>query len=87
MARPGQGRSGGFRTVLAFRVGKRAVFLVGFAKNDRANLKPDELDELAKVGARWLKLDEDGTDAAITDGKLWEVRCDDEGDDQDQDQD
>jgi hypothetical protein len=37
VARPGQGKSGGYRTLLAYRRGERAVFLYGFAKSGRAN--------------------------------------------------
>ena len=36
VARPGQGKRGGFRTIVAYRRGIRAVFLFGFAKmNER----------------------------------------------------
>ena len=38
LARVGQGKSGGYRTVIAFRRGDRAVFLYGFAKNERSNI-------------------------------------------------
>jgi hypothetical protein len=31
VARPGQGRSGGYRVLVAYRAGHRAVFLYGFA--------------------------------------------------------
>jgi hypothetical protein len=43
VARTGQGRSGGFRLLIAYRAGDRAVFLYGFAKRDRENIDPDEL--------------------------------------------
>lgn len=43
IARPGAGRSGGYRTVLLFRVGDRALFAYGFAKSDRDNIGDDEL--------------------------------------------
>jgi hypothetical protein len=33
VARPGRGRSGGFRMIVAFRIEDRAFFLYGFAKN------------------------------------------------------
>jgi hypothetical protein len=36
VARPGQGRSGGYPTVIAFRASDRAVFLFGFAKNSQS---------------------------------------------------
>jgi hypothetical protein len=35
IARAGQGKSGGFRTVIFFRAGQRAIFILGFAKNAR----------------------------------------------------
>jgi hypothetical protein len=34
VARPGAGRSGGYRSLLFFRTGARAVFAFGFAKSD-----------------------------------------------------
>ena len=43
IARPGQGRSGGYRVIVAYRVRGRAVFLYGFAKNDLDNIGPDQL--------------------------------------------
>ena len=35
VARPGQGKRGGFRTIIAYRRGNRAIFLFGFAKSER----------------------------------------------------
>ena len=37
VARDGQGRSGGYRMLLAFRAGDRAVFLYGFMASPRAS--------------------------------------------------
>jgi hypothetical protein len=54
VARTGKGRSGGYRTIIAYRRGKRAVFLYGFAKSDRGNIGSDELTELRAVGLNWL---------------------------------
>lgn len=42
--RKGQGRSGGFRTIIFYRRGEIAVFLHMFAKNKQANLTPREQD-------------------------------------------
>lgn len=33
VARKGQGKRGGYRTIIAFRLNDRAVFMYGFAKN------------------------------------------------------
>ena len=43
VARPGQGRSGGYRVLLAYRVNTLSVFLHDFAKNERDNIDGDEL--------------------------------------------
>ncbi len=46
VARPGKGKSGGWRTLIAYRYGQRAVFLFGFAKSDRDNIGSDHASEL-----------------------------------------
>ena len=75
IARVGQGRSGGFRTLIAYRSGERAVFLAGFAKNVRDNLTAIELKELRKAGKAYLILEENKIEGAIAEGKLSEVDC------------
>lgn len=54
VARPGQGKRGSYRTIIAYRVKRRAVFLFGFAKSGKANLDADELEALARRRAVWL---------------------------------
>jgi hypothetical protein len=54
VARPGQGRSGGYRTILLFRSGHLAVFLAGFAKKERANIAYDDLEDLKTIARQWL---------------------------------
>lgn len=49
IARKGRGRSGGYRTIVAYRMGNRAVFLYAFAKNEQENIGPDELAETARI--------------------------------------
>ena len=78
IARPGQGRSGGYRVVIAFRSGDRAVFLFGFAKSEQANLDDDELAYWKQVGRMYLRLDDDEVDAAIASNALVEVNYDDQ---------
>jgi putative transcriptional regulator len=50
VARAGKGRSGGYRTILAYRRGTRSIFLYGFAKSERANIGPDELQTAREIG-------------------------------------
>jgi hypothetical protein len=61
---------------IAFRSGHRAVFLHGFAKSERANIRPDQLAKLKLIAQRWLGLDEKRLPQAISDGDLREVHCD-----------
>lgn len=79
VARAGQGRSGGYRVLLAYRVEHRAVFLYGFAKNERENIDPDELLTLREIGAGWLSADDKRLARAVEEGVLREV-TDDGGD-------
>ncbi len=46
IARPGGGKSGGFRALILIRLGTRAFFIDGFAKNERDNIRDDELQAL-----------------------------------------
>ncbi|HTC32672.1 MAG TPA: type II toxin-antitoxin system RelE/ParE family toxin [Bryobacteraceae bacterium] len=43
IARPGQGKSGGFQMLIVFKVGMRAIFVHGFAKSEMDNIEKDEL--------------------------------------------
>jgi hypothetical protein len=73
IARPGQGKSGGFRTLIAYRRSERAVFLFGFAKNERANIDDDEFKEWRRIGQLYLALDERRMEAAMAAQELMEV--------------
>jgi hypothetical protein len=77
IARKGQGKRGGYRVLLAFRVEDRAVFLYGFAKNDRDNIDDDEL-VLFRKRAMELLGDIAHLEMMLADDRLREVPCDDE---------
>jgi hypothetical protein len=52
IARPGQGKSKGYRTIIFFRRGIKAFFVYGFAKSQRANIdrvEQDQFKEAAKI--------------------------------------
>ena len=76
VARAGQGRSGGYRTLMAYRAGTRAVFLYGFAKSERENIAPDELETLREIGATWLAADATRIADALKGDALQEVEDD-----------
>jgi hypothetical protein len=54
VARSGQGKSGGYRTIIVYRTKTRAIFVYGFAKSDKANLEPDELEVYRKLAKEYL---------------------------------
>ena len=76
IARPGQGKSGGFRTIILFRVGARAFFVHGFAKNEQDNIRDDELAAFKMLAAVLMAYDDAALAKTIANGTLMEVMCD-----------
>ena len=56
VARPGKGKRGGYRAIIAYLHGHRAVFLLGFAKSARDNIAPDQLADLKEAASELLAL-------------------------------
>ncbi len=54
IARPGQGKSGGSRTIVLLKKDNRAVFVYGFEKKDKADIRPDELEAFRKSAQMYL---------------------------------
>lgn len=75
VARPGRGKSGGYRTLLSARIGGRYIFLHGFPKNDKANITRGEKKALQFAGKVFLELSEDALAMALQSGVLLEVHC------------
>lgn len=73
VARPGKGRSGGYRTIVAYRRASKAIFLYGFAKSERDNIEPQDLADLRLLGAHWLGLSAQEISVAILNKALKEV--------------
>lgn len=78
VARSGKGRAGGYRVLIVYRRGHRAVFLMGFAKSDRANIRDDELETLRELGDALLQARDARLDALLAQGSLKELDHDDE---------
>ena len=76
IARPGQGKSGGFRTLIVFRASARAFFVHGFAKNEKDNIGKDELVALKKLASDLLGYDDKAIARVVASGTLTEVICD-----------
>lgn len=78
VARPGAGKSGGFRTLVFFRTQTRAVFAFGFAKNDMANLDNAEETYLKKAAKLVLGFTDAQMDTEVAAGRMLKVNCDDQ---------
>ena len=76
VARPGQGKSGGFRTLIVLRSGAVAFFVHGFAKNERDNVGKDELVALKRLAVELLAYDDKTIATVVATGTLVEVTCD-----------
>lgn len=76
IARAGQGKRGGFRTLVATNKGSRWIFVYGFPKNERSNIDEDEKEALKKLAAHLLSLTMQELGKAQSVGELMEVHCD-----------
>ena len=74
VARPGQGKAGGYRTIILFRQGERAVFMYGFAKSERDNIEDDEVKEFKEAAKHVLALTEKQLAALVRKGDFVEVK-------------
>ena len=75
IARKGEGKSGGFRSMILFRAGERAVFVHGFAKKDVGNINAQELKALKKLATIVLGYSEAEMRSVEASGVLVEVKC------------
>ena len=73
VARPGGGKSGGYRTLIIFRGGDCAVFVFGFAKAAQANVSKADLAILKKAASETLSWSEDALDQLVAAGTLVEI--------------
>src|SRR6185437_16555097 len=72
VAREGGGKSGGFRTIILFRVESHSFFAHGFAKSDKANVSAKEPKALKRLADVLLGFSEEQLVAAQAAGELSE---------------
>lgn len=72
--RQGRGKRGGTRTLIAYRQEDVAVFLFGYAKNERANITRKELTILRKVAKEMLSYSAQGWKRTLAVGTVIEVK-------------
>lgn len=74
IARKGQGKSGGYRSIILLKKNDKAFFVYAFGKNERDNITQEELAELklsAKIMLNWT---DEQIDAQIKNKTLWELK-------------
>ena len=57
--RIGQGKSGGYRTLVVYKEMDKAIFIYGFSKTERDNLEKDEVKSFKKLAKDLLQISKD----------------------------
>jgi hypothetical protein len=73
IARPGAGRSGGYRSLVLYCKGSNAFFVFGFSKNSQANIRDDEQEQFKRAAKITLALTQEQVRLLIEKGQMEEV--------------
>jgi len=73
VALPGRGKSGSARTLLTTNRDDRWIFILGFEKNERANISDKERDALRMLAKDLLGLSVEQLQKTVNEGALLEV--------------
>lgn len=73
IARQGQGRSGGYRSIILFKQDDKAFIVYAFAKNDRANIGEQELGIYRQLASELLNLDDETLQTLLQQNKYTEI--------------
>lgn len=67
------GKSSGFRTIIVYQEGEKAIFLYGFGKNEKENIDKAELQYFKKLGNDLLALDSEELEESIEQKILFDL--------------
>ena len=73
IARPGGGKSKGYRSIVLCRKGDRALFVFGFPKSEQDNIREDEVLHFKKMAKQVLALADEQLQRLIDNGQFEEV--------------
>ena len=73
IARDGQGKRGGYRTIVLFKRGERAFFVYGFAKSERDNITDSEFGFYKSFAKKWFAYSNAEIKTAVERGVFIEV--------------
>lgn len=73
IARPGGGKSKGYRSIVLYRKDDKAFFVFGFPKSEQDNIREDEEVQFKKMAKRVLALTDEQLQLLIAKGQFEEV--------------
>lgn len=73
IAREGQGKSRGYRSIIIIKYEQIAFFVFGFPKNERGNLRQDEVEEYRELARDLLSMPERDLSQGLAEGDFVEV--------------
>lgn len=76
IARPGESKSKGYRSIVLYRKGEKAFFVYGFPKSDLGNIRDDEQEQFKKAAKSILALSDEQIRQLIENGQFEEVKKD-----------
>lgn len=74
IARQGQGKSSGYRSIVVFKKRERAFFVYGFAKSDLGNIDKKEVETFKKAAKELLSLSDEQLQNLIKNRALVELK-------------
>lgn len=77
IARPNKGKSGGYRTVILYRLGDKAFFVYGFPKSERENINETEVRYFKKLAKTTFAFSDNEIAKLVEAGQYKEIKCDD----------
>ena len=76
IARPGEGKSSGYRSIILFRKGERSFFVYGFAKRDQDNIDKGDERDFKELAAALLNASDEQLADLVESGTYQEVQYD-----------
>jgi len=73
IARPGEGKSKGYRSIVLFRKGELSFFVYGFSKSELGNIREDEEEQFKKMARHVLSLTDAQLSELVANGQFEEV--------------
>ena len=73
IARPGGGKSKGYRSIVLYRKDDKAFFVFGFPKSEQDNIREDEEVQFKKMAKQVLALTDEQLQLLIVTGQFEEV--------------